>query len=200
MASVISLLKALKGYFFLKNALKNNPSPSIVVGASGVFEQGWIPTDVHTLNLLKSERWKIFFKENSINAILAEHVWEHLSPSEGKVAARTCYQFLKKGGYARIAVPDGLHNKPEYIEYVKPGGSGAGADDHKILYTYKSIKEAFEQAGFQVRLLEYFDENGRFHFNDWDPAKGMIHRSKRFDERNSNGELNYTSLIIDAVK
>lgn len=201
MAFPISLLKAIKGYFTLKKALKNTTQPpKLVVGASGVFEAGWIPTDVHTVNLLKPERWKIFFPENSISVILAEHVWEHLSLADGKTAAKTCYRFLKPGGYARIAVPDGFFYKQEYIDYVKPGGSGAGADDHKVLYNYKLMSEVFEEAGFKVHLLEYFDEDRKFHYNEWDPAKGMVHRSKRFDDRNHGDDLNYTSLIIDAIK
>lgn len=97
-------------------------------------------------------------------------------------------------------MPDGYHNKEEYINYVRPGGSGAGADDHKVLYTYKSLTKIFQDAGFHVKLLEYFDENGKFHFTEWNERDGMIHRSVRFDERNCNDELNYTSIIIDAVK
>ncbi|MEO6001396.1 MAG: hypothetical protein ABIN89_31380 [Chitinophagaceae bacterium] len=200
MASVISFLKAIKGSVALKHALKNRPNPRIVVGASGVFQDDWIPTDVHTLNLLKPERWKFFLKENSIESILAEHVWEHLAVDEGTIAAKTCYRYIKNGGYARIAVPDGYHNKKEYINYVKPGGTGDGANDHKVLYTYKTLSKVFTDAGFSIKLLEYFDEQGEFHFTGWDPKKGMVHRSKRFDERNTNNELNYTSLIIDAIK
>jgi predicted SAM-dependent methyltransferase len=171
-----------------------------VVGASGVYEEGWIPTDVHTLNLLKPGRWLLFFKPGTIHAILAEHVWEHLSPEEGQTGAATCYMFLRSNGYLRIAVPDGFHPSKDYIDYVKPGGSGAGADDHKVLYNYRNLSTMLERCGFSVRLLEYFDETGKFHFNEWDRKDGMIHRSSRYDERNSNGELNYTSLIIDAVK
>jgi len=200
MSSVKSLLKGILGYFRLKKALRNNPDPLIVVGASGVFQDKWIPTDVNTLNLLKPATWKLFFKENSISAILAEHVWEHLSPEDGLIAAKTCFRFLKKGGYVRIAVPDGYHNKAEYINYVKPGGTGMGADDHKVLYNYKSLSQTFQDAGFQIKLLEYFDENGKFHYTEWDKNDGMIHRSMRYDERNINNELNYTSLILDAIR
>jgi predicted SAM-dependent methyltransferase len=193
-------IKAIISYFRLKKNLRTTPVANIVVGASGVYEEGWIPTDVHTLNLLKPKRWLLFFKPDTINAILAEHVWEHLSPEDGQTGAATCYMFLKKSGYLRIAVPDGFHPSKEYINYVKPGGSGAGADDHKALYNYRSLSTMLEKCGFSVRLLEYFDEAGKFHFNAWDRKEGMIHRSSRYDERNSNAELNYTSLIIDAVK
>ena len=200
MASIVSLARAFKGYFKLKNALSNKPNPQVVVGASGVFEENWIPTDIHTLNLLKPDSWKLFFRENSIRAILAEHVWEHLTPEQGYIAAKTCYRYLMKGGYVRVAVPDGYHSKAEYINYVKPGGTGAGADDHKILYNYRTLSKVFEDAGFRVKMLEHFDENGKFHFIEWDKKDGMIHRSVRFDERNANNELNYTSIILDAIK
>ena len=200
MPSVKSVLKGISGYFKLKSALRDRPNPTIVVGASGIFQDNWIPTDVNTLNLLKPNTWKLFFKENSVAAILAEHVWEHLTIQDGYIAAKTCYRYLKKDGYIRIAVPDGYHNKKEYIDYVKPGGIGAGADDHKVLYNYKSLSKIFRDAGFNVKLLEYFDEEGNFQFSDWDQKDGMIHRSMRFDERNTNNELNYTSLIIDAFK
>ncbi len=200
MASIKSFLKGLKGYFKLKRAVKNQSDLRIVVGASGVFQDSWIPTDVHSLNLLRPNTWKLYFDENSIAAILAEHVWEHLAPEEGFIAAKTCYRYLKKGGYVRVAVPDGYHTSQEYLNYVRPGGTGAGADDHKILYNYKTLNKVFEDAGFTVKMLEYFDENGKFHFYDWDTAAGMVHRSKRYDERNANHELRYTSLIIDAVK
>ena len=80
------------------------------------------------------------------------------------------------------------------------GGTGIGSDDHKILYNYKSLKELLESAGFKVALLEYCDENGKFHFNEWSSKDGHIVRSKRYDPRNKDGALNYTSLIIDAIK
>lgn len=75
-----------------------------------------------------------------------------------------------------------------------------GADDHKILYTHQSLAQLLIEVGFEVELLEHFDATGVFHFTDWNPSEGMIHRSRRFDERNQNGKLGYTSLIIDAHK
>jgi predicted SAM-dependent methyltransferase len=49
-------------------------------------------------------------------------------------------------------------------------------------------------------LYEYFDGAGRFHFTEWSPEDGMIHRSKRFDKRNRAGKLGYPSIVLDAVK
>ena len=172
----------------------------IVIGASDIYDAGWIPTEIGVLDILNPAHWSRVFAENSIDAILAEHVWEHLTPEQGLVAARNCLRFLKPGGYLRVAVPDGLHLDPQYIEWVRVGGSGAGADDHKVLYTGETFRRLFEEAGFEVELLEYFDSAGAFHAVEWDPAAGKVHRSQRFDERNQNGQLNYTSVILDARK
>lgn len=58
----------------------------------------------------------------------------------------------------------------------------------------------FEGAGFEVRLLEYCDEDGQFHYEEWDAQQGFIYRSLRFDHRNQDGKLGFVSLIVDAVK
>jgi predicted SAM-dependent methyltransferase len=172
----------------------------LVLGSSGIHDEGWIPTDVGYLDLLNGAHWERFFRRGSIDAMLAEHVWEHLSADEGLAAARRCHEYLRNGGYLRVAVPDGYFPDGEYIEHVRPGGSGSGAHDHKVLYTYASLSDLFLEAGFEVKLLEYHDAQGRFHRVDWDPALGKIHRSSRFDERNRDGVLRYTSIVLDAHK
>jgi predicted SAM-dependent methyltransferase len=172
----------------------------LVVGASGDTQSGWIPTEVEFLDLLNDADWSKYFTESSLRAILAEHVWEHLTEDEAVIAAGTCFRYLRSSGYLRAAVPDGLNPDPEYIDWVRVGGVGPGADDHKVLYDYRTFAAVFEAVGFRVRLLEYFDETGVFHHEDWDPEDGMIQRSMRFDRRNSCDVLRYTSLIIDAEK
>lgn len=194
-------LKNIRSYYYLRRKIHSSDSNlRIVIGSGGISDDGWLPTDIETLDILKDTDWQRLFKNYPIKAILAEHVWEHLGENEGVAAAENCYKYLQKNGYLRIAVPDGYHPDPEYINNVKAGGVGSGAKDHKILYTYKTLKNLLEIAGFSVELLEYFDEYGDFHFNDWDPADGKIRRSKRFDRRNSDGHLGYTSIIIDAKK
>ena len=172
----------------------------IVVGADGVYEPGWIPTDIQNLNLLKPEMWARYFDGNSLDRILAEHVWEHLTEAEGAAAARLCRAYLRPGGVLRVAVPDGLHPDPDYVRWVKPGERGLGPKGHKSLYTYATLRELFEGAGFTVELLEYFDEAGDFHAANWDPADGLIRRSRRFDPRNADGGLRFTSIVLDARK
>jgi predicted SAM-dependent methyltransferase len=172
----------------------------IVIGSSGIYDDDWIPTEIEFLNILKKDHWERYFRQNSIDAILAEHVWEHLTPEDAKIAAQFCFGYIKPGGYLRIAVPDGFHPNKDYIDQVKVGGIGEGADDHKVLYYYHTIAELFINIGFDVILLEFFDEDGIFHIEDWDPQGGTIVRSLRFDKRNDCGRLMYTSIILDAIK
>ena len=176
----------------------------VVIG-SGEYNNnpGWLHTQEDELNLLKEEQWKATFQPNTIEAILAEHVWEHLTFEEGIEAAKRCFHYLKPGGYIRCAVPDGYFPNKDYQNVVKVGGPGLAdhpAASHKILFNYKLLQQLFQEAGFQVNLLEYCDENGVFHAEEWNPSEGVIFRSLRFDPRNQNGLLNCVSLIIDAVK
>jgi predicted SAM-dependent methyltransferase len=192
--------KGIIGARRLRRAIRSGKPLRIDAGSCGMCPQGWIETDIEFLNLLDPRDWSRFFSKDSIEAILAEHVWEHLTPTEGATAARRCFEYLAPGGWLRIAVPDGMHPDPAYLEQVREGGTGFGAADHKVLYTHTSLSSMLIDAGFEVDLLEYFDEGGSFHFGDWNPEDGMIRRSSRFDPRNRGHELKYTSLIVDARK
>jgi predicted SAM-dependent methyltransferase len=188
------------GLLRLSMLLKLDNPIYVAVGAAGIRDTGWIDTEIEYLNIINEKHWKRVFKENSIDALLAEHVWEHLTLEEGSMAARYCYKYLKPGGYLRTAVPDGFHPNPEYIDHVRVLGTEGRDQGHKVLYNYITFSHLFEAVGFKAHLLEYFDSKHRFYFEDWSPAKGLIRRSKRFDRRNSDHQLNYTSIIIDAQK
>jgi predicted SAM-dependent methyltransferase len=180
--------------------LVRQPSRRLVVGAAVTHYEGWVSTDQDILNLLNENDWKRYFHPDMLDAILAEHVWEHLTTQQAEIAGRHCLKYLKPGGHLRIAVPDGHHPDAIYIAQVKPGGSGLGADDHKVLYNHLTLSALLKNAGFNVRLLEWFDEQGHFHHENWDAADGFIMRSTRFDQRNKQNPTAYTSLIIDAIK
>ena len=93
-------------------------------GASGGSYKDWIATDKEMLDLLREDDWAYYFESKPLDAILAEHVWEHLDHRAALVAAQNCFTYLKPGGYIRIAMPDGLHPDKGYIDRVKPGGWG----------------------------------------------------------------------------
>ena len=180
--------------------ISRNMPINLIIGSGGIKYPDWISTDKSLLDITSNQEWSYYFKRESVDKILAEHLFEHLSTDDRNKALKNILFFLKPNGIIRIAVPDGYFPDPDYINQVKPGGYGPGADDHKFLYTYHSLGRILTDFGFNLSFLEYYDENMRFHYNEWNPNEGMIRRSVRFDERNQTGEIRYTSLIIDASK
>lgn len=172
----------------------------IIIGAGDQRYEGWVATGRAQLDLTNPSS---FPPDGSVEAFLSEHVWEHLSLDQARVAARHCYRALRPGGYIRVAVPDANFPDPEYQSMVQVGGPGLAdhpAADHQVLYDHALLSDVFTDAGFTVDLLEYCDAAGRFHYNQWDPAEGPIYRSLLNDHRNKGGRIGFASLIIDARK
>lgn len=185
----------------LRNRFQNSDLIKLVIGAGDVWHgHEWIATNEEDLDILDEECWAFFFKDRKADLIVAEHVWEHFTPEQALVGLRNIYKFLSNTGNFRLAVPDGLFPSEVYIDQVRPGGIGAGADDHKVLYTYKTMSNLLDRVPFRITLLEYWDQRGKFHFIPYDAREGMIRRSYLYDERNSTDEINYTSLIVDCKK
>jgi predicted SAM-dependent methyltransferase len=185
----------------LREAIRASGSQlKVTIGAGGISQVGWVATDHPLVDIADLNSLKSWFEMGSVQAFLAEHVWEHLVPEQAQAAAVNCYRLLVPGGHLRIAVPDGLHPDPKYIDHVKPGGTGPGCEDHQVLHTYRSLVELLEAAGFEVCLLEWFDEEGQFHFREWDSDDGFVCRSTRYDGRNVHDPTAYTSIIADAIK
>ncbi len=175
----------------------------IIIGAGDQRWPGWIHTQKEELDLQNPKGWENSFRNRRADALLCEHVWEHMTMAEGIIAAKTCYEWLRPGGYLRCAVPDANFPDWEYQLSARVGGPGPKdhpAADHKIIYDYILFSHVFNQAGFAVDLLEYCDEQGRFHYNQWSPDDGPIYRSLRLDHRNQGTDIKSVSLIIDAIK
>lgn len=175
----------------------------VILGAGITKNDGWISTQENELNILNLNDWKKNFNVNSIDCILAEHVWEHMSYKDGIIAAKNCFKYLKLGGYLRCAVPDGNFKNKWYQNMIQAGGPGPKehpAYTHKIVYDYKSLSRVFFEAGFDMEILEYCDEKGNFHYKYWNENDGIIGRSYRFDARNKKNKLGMVSIIIDAKK
>lgn len=175
----------------------------IIIGAGKTAYDGWISTQQTELNLLNPSDFQRMFSEEKPTVFLAEHVWEHMTFEEGCQAAKNCFDYLADGGYLRVAVPDANFRNDRYQNMVKIGGNGDPnhpAYTHKIVYDYRSFSQVFLQAGFEVELLEWCDENGKFHYKYWNEDDGYIGRSLRFDTRNIGGKLGMVSIILDAKK
>jgi predicted SAM-dependent methyltransferase len=175
----------------------------VIIGAGSQRWEGWVATQGDELNLVERETWNRLFGNRKADAFLCEHVFEHLTLEEGTHAAKILFDYLKPGGFARIAVPDRHFPDEDYQRTVQPGGPGPSdhpAADHKIVYGYRELTRVFERAGFRVSLLEYHDENGTFHLAEWDPTTAPIYRSSKLDHRNQGGRIVFASLIIDAIR
>lgn len=77
----------------------------------------------------------------------------------------------------------------QIVQIGGPGPADHPAVSHKIVHNYNSISNMFENVGFEVKLLEYCDEKGKFHVNSWNGKDGIIFRSKQFDPRNQGEEF-----------
>ncbi|MDX1473628.1 MAG: hypothetical protein R3309_05615 [Reinekea sp.] len=176
---------------------------NIIIGAGEQSYDGWLATGKESLDLLCETDWVKSFSERKADRFLCEHVWEHLTVEQGIQAARYCFDALRPGGLLRVAVPDGYFPDAEYQRLVQVGGPGPAdhpAADHKVVYNHQTFSEVFNAVGFQVDLLEYCDERGRFHYHQWDYQTGPIYRSLLSDHRNSKDGLGFTSLVLDAIK
>lgn len=180
-------------------ALHHQPI-QLEIGAAGhpVHSDGWIVSDLPEFDALDERRWRSLFRPRSVDCVLAEHVVEHWTPAQLSTFLGILGTYLALRGFLRLAVPDGYHPDLAYIELVRPGGSGAGAEDHKVLYTHETITAQLAASGFSARPLEFFDREGCFHQLPWSTAHGYVDRSAEHDSRNANGELAFTSLIVDA--
>ena len=167
----------------------------VIIGAGEQRWPGWVVTHQEQLDLLRREDWVASFAHRKPDALLCEHVWEHLDESEGRAAARLCFEFLRPGGLLRVAVPDANFRDAAYQRAVATPNLG-----HRIVYDYRLFVDVFAAAGFDVDLLEYCDERGRFHCHQWDLSTGPVYRSLLSDHRNKGGRIGFASLILDAVK
>lgn len=169
----------------------------VMLGAGPYKYDGWFYTDKDILDVTSSEDWSTLFTPGSIDSLLSEHMLEHLSEDEARVALAECYRYLKPQALFRLAVPDGYRRDPTYEKEVVPPNDG-----HKMLYNIDSLSALLQSVGFQTTPLEYFDAQEQFHATTWDQNDGMILRSVRFDTQQAfqRDGLFYTSLIIDARK
>lgn len=180
--------------------LLSNKDIQLVIGAANTKFKGWFSTDIETLDVTNEDHFKQYFHKQRIKKILAEHVLEHLTDDDLHKMLKNFYKYSSDDVTIRIAVPDGFHQSDKYIEYVKPNGIGEGSDDHKNLFNYNSLTELFNKYGFVYKLVEYWDENRVFHKGYVNDENGFVERSFLNDLRNSDGQPNYTSLIIDFHK
>ena len=63
---------------------------NVIIGSGEVAIPGWFETDLAVLDITDASDWRRLFKPGSIDRLLAEHVFEHLSLDETEVALKLC--------------------------------------------------------------------------------------------------------------
>ncbi len=181
----------------LRNLISTSKPLKVILGAGPTLFPGWIQTDKEILDVTSPSDWSALFERESIDSLLSEHMLEHLSEDECKIALGECYRYLKSGGLFRVAVPDGYRRDPVYVAEASPPNDG-----HQVFFNVETLTAALQSAGFTTTPLEYFDAQEQFHAVPWDEKDGLIQRSARFDKQHEfqRGELFYTSVIVDARK
>lgn len=195
------------------NAVLNKSISKIIVGAGNTSQVGWLSLQRSDLDIRNFNSWQRLFIPNSLDAVLSEHVLEHLTISEALDTAQNIYTFLRKGGYWRIAVPDANNPNDKYKDWNAQGGFGQrlmrdwfyAADEpcHQVFYNLELLTQLLHQIGFSVNPLEYWGADGKFYKGNWSQQDGKIYRSYGNDYLSQamffTGVYN-TSLIVDALK
>ncbi|HJP93595.1 MAG TPA: hypothetical protein VJ875_16670 [Pyrinomonadaceae bacterium] len=181
----------------------------IIIGANGTAQPGWLSLERSHLDLRDRGMWARLFCPGSVDAVLTEHVLEHLTPEEAGLAANNVSEFLRPAGYWRIAVPDANNPSRWYHFCSRPGSVlhlianvlyTPGEPFHKVFYEYSSLQSLLINAGFIPRLLEWYDGEKRFHRENWSSQDGEVRRSYGHPYLTTWQGLAGLSLIVDAIK
>lgn len=127
---------------------------------------GWVNVDLlvpgRALDLYWDLRRPLPFKDESVDAIFAEHLLEHLPFQVGVALLRECRRLLKPAAIVRVGVPDldryiaSYLGRDDIIERVRPGrptkalalGEPFFLYGHRCMYDFETMQRALLDAGF----------------------------------------------------
>ena len=189
----------------LKIVLAFSSEVNLILGAALTSNKNWISTNEEWFDITKSHHWeRLFNKKILIKRALAEHVFEHLTEEEMRIALKFIYDHLVIKGSLRIAVPDGNNPNPEYRRNTGINGLGADASDHKQFIKFEFLKKELEKVGFECFLREGYKSNGELISQKLCPELGYVIRSRNnlFESKKDGWDFidANSSLIVDAYK
>jgi predicted SAM-dependent methyltransferase len=158
--------------------LHSAEKPRLNIGCGANVLAGWMNVDLEggrhgSIFMDATRAWPL--PEGAFDAVLCEHMIEHISKEQGRHLVVEAFRVLKPGGHVRVVTPDltsmaQLVLEPqrqsfaEYLEFVarihgKPRISTADALNyifydygHRYIYTADELKSHLDAAGFrQVR-------------------------------------------------
>ncbi len=136
------------------------------LGSAGNRLPGWVNIDLlrpgRKLELYWDLRRGLPFKDHSVDAIFAEHLFEHLTYEQGVALMRGCSRVLVPGGVLRIGVPDldryvaSYLGQDDLIDRVRPGrptralalGEIFFLYGHRCMYDFETLERACMESGF----------------------------------------------------
>lgn len=151
-----------------------------VTGSEDVFGP-WVPFTVNDLDILSRDDFRFYFQQpQSVDAILAEHVLEHLPAGDVLQALRLCREFLKvPEGYMRIAVPDWFSYSGDMTRKMAVADMQQG---HYTQLNIHSITYLLEKASFHVIPREHSTKENIAVVTHFNPLDGLIRRSTCFSD------------------
>lgn len=159
----------------LINAKRFNKSIKLNLGSGGVPYKGWLSVDLYDKRAhVKMDITKLDFDDNTVEEILASHVFEHLNPYHSLSILQDWLRVLKPGGKLAMEMPDieatcaafasastgeryGLLN----VIYGSVNTNGVGGDDnitspHLFGWWKQSLQDHLANAGYTD--IEFMDE------------------------------------------
>jgi predicted SAM-dependent methyltransferase len=101
-------LKHLRAWMFERSKYRGKRNLRLNIGCGANTVRGWINIDLE--GPADAFRWDcrrgLPFDNDSVDAIFAEHVFEHFDPLTGQRFLGECHRCLRSGGTIRIVVPD----------------------------------------------------------------------------------------------
>jgi predicted SAM-dependent methyltransferase len=138
------------------------------LGSAGNRLDRWVNIDMlrpgRSLDLYWDLRRGIPFGSGSVDAIFAEHLFEHLTLDDGIRLLSECRRVLAPSGVVRIGVPDldryvaSYLGDDDLIDIVRPGrptramalGEPFFLHGHRTMYDFETLQYALEKSGFDV--------------------------------------------------
>jgi predicted SAM-dependent methyltransferase len=113
-----------------KKYLGQEGEKKLHVGCGSNIIESWLNTDIQTQDsrIAYLDAGRAFpLPDSAFDYVYSEHIFEHLTFSQGLNMLKECFRVLKPGGHVRLATPDidflmGLYNEPEkeiHKKYVK---------------------------------------------------------------------------------
>ena len=128
------------------------------------------------------------FKSNSIEAIYASHIFEHISIYVTPTLFKECYRVLKPGGYLRVITPNPEVSMMHYLNKNKEFKLFKRRKERRPHLTlFECLKEDFISRTGQPNLLK----NELAHQNAWDSETLQLDFIRGGFEKKKVYESNY---------